>query len=87
MIHGNILELIDSLCKQSEWISKSKMHAVNKTILTLLLTLLEETLVHSRSKKRNNHHSRPKLTSMFTHQNPVTAETYTATVQNDDGNI
>jgi hypothetical protein len=28
-----------------------------------------------------------KLTSMFTYQNPVTAETYAATVQSNDGNI
>jgi hypothetical protein len=87
MIHGNILELMESMCKQSEWISESKMRAANKTISTLLSIWLEETLVHSRSKKRNNCHSRPKLTSMFTYQNPVTAETYAATVQNNDGNI
>ena len=73
MIHGNILELMDSMCKQSEWISESKTHAAKKTILTLLLIWLEEALVHSRPKKRNNCHSRPKLTSMFTYQNPVTA--------------
>jgi hypothetical protein len=87
MIHGNILKLMYSMCKRSEWISESKTRAANKTILTLLLIGLEETLIHSRSKKRNNCDSRPKLTSMFTYQNPVTAETYTATVQNDDGNI
>ncbi len=87
MIHGNILELMDSMCKQNEWISESKTHAANKTILTLLSIWLKETLVPSRSKKRNNRHLRPKLTSMFTYQNPVTAETYAATVQNNDGNI
>ncbi len=87
MIHGNILELMDSMCRQNEWISESKMRAVNKTISTLLLIWLEETLLHSRSKKRNNCHLRPKLTSMFTYQNPVTAVTYTATVQNNNGNI
>ncbi len=53
----------------------------------LLLIWLEETLVHSRSKKRNNCHLWPKLTSMFTYQNPITAETYAATVQSNDGNI
>ncbi len=82
-IHGNILELIDSMCKQSDWISESKMRAANKTISMLLSIWLEETLVHSRSKRRNKCHLRPKLTSMFTYQNPVTAETYAATVQND----
>ncbi len=75
MIHENILKLMDSMCKQSEWISESKMRAANKAILMLLLIWLEETLVHSRSKKWNNCHLRPKLTSMFTYQNPVTAET------------
>ncbi len=87
MIHGNILELMDSMCKQSERISESKMCAVNKTISTLLLIWLEGTFAHSRSKKRNDCHSRPKLTSVFTYQNPVTTETYAATVQNNDGNI
>jgi hypothetical protein len=87
MIHGNILELMDSMWKQSEWISESKTRAANKTILMLLSIWLEETLIHSRSKKRNNCHLQPKLTSMFTYQNPVTAETYTATVQNNDGDI
>jgi hypothetical protein len=38
-------------------------------------------------RKRNSIHSWPKLTSMFTYQNPDTAEKYTATIQNDNDNI
>ncbi len=86
-VHGNILELIDSMCKQSEWISESKMRTVNKTISTVLSIWLEDTLFHSKSRKRNDVHSWPKLTSMFTYQNPDTAEKYTATIMNNNDNI
>jgi hypothetical protein len=65
-VDGNILELMDSMCKQKEWISESKMCAANKTILTVLSIWLEETLVHSKPRKRNSIHLQPTLTSMFT---------------------
>jgi hypothetical protein len=86
-VDGNVLELMDSMCKQSEWISKSKTCAANTTILMVLSIWLEDTLVHSKPRKRNSIHSRPKLISMFTYQNPDTAEKYTATIQNDNDNI
>ena len=72
---------------ESEWILESKTRAANKTILTVLSIWLEDTLIHSKPRKRNSIHLRPKLINMFTYQNPVTAETYAATVQNGDGNI
>jgi hypothetical protein len=78
---------MDSMCKQSEWISESKMLAANKTILMVLSIWLEETLIHSKSRKRNDLHLRPKLTSMFTYQNPDTAEKYVATVEINNYNI
>jgi hypothetical protein len=86
-VDGNILELMDSMCKQSEWVSESKTCAGNKTILTVLLIWLEDTLVHSKPRKRNSIHLQPKLTSMFTYQNPDTAEKYAATIQNNNDNI
>ncbi len=78
---------MDSMCKQSEWISESKTRAANKTSSTVFLIWLEDTLVHSKARKRNSIHSQPKLTSMFTYQNPDTAEKYAATIQNDNDNI
>ncbi len=66
-VDGNILELMDSMCKQSEWILESKTRTVNKTILMVLLIWLEDTLVHSKPRKTNSIHSRPKITSMFTY--------------------
>ncbi len=86
-VDGNILELMDSMCKQSEWILESKTRAANKTILMVLSIWLEDTLVHSKPRKRNSIHLRPKLTSMFTYQNPDTAEKYAATIQNNNDNI
>ncbi len=86
-VDENILELMDSMCKQSKWISECKKHAANKTILTVLLIWLEDTLLHSKPRKRNSIHSGPKLTSMFTYLNPDTAEKYAATIQNDNDNI
>jgi hypothetical protein len=79
-VDGNILELMDSMCKQSEWILESKTCAANKTILMVLSIWLEDTLVHSKPRKRNSIHLRPKLTSMFTYKNPDTAEKYAATI-------
>ena len=87
MIHGNILKLMYSMCKRSEWISESKTRAANKTILKVLSIWLEDTLVHSKPRKRNSIHLQPKLTSMFTYQNPDTAEKYAATIHNDNDNI
>jgi hypothetical protein len=51
MIHGNILELMDSMCKQSEWISESKTRAANKTILMLLSIWLERNSRSQQIKK------------------------------------
>jgi hypothetical protein len=48
MTNGNILELMDSMRKQSQWISESKTRAANNTISTLLSIWLEETLNHSK---------------------------------------
>ncbi len=73
-VDENILELMDSMCKQSEWISESKTRTVNKSISTVLSIWSENILVHSKPRKRNSIHLRPKLTSMFTYQNPDTAE-------------
>jgi hypothetical protein len=81
-VYGNIIELMDSQCKQSEWILESKTRAANKTISTVLSIWLEDTPVHSKPRKRNSIHSRPKLTSMFTYQNSDTAEKYAATIHN-----
>ncbi len=86
-VDGNILELMDSMCKQSEWISESKTRAANKTSLTVLSIWLEDTLIHSKPRKRTSIHLQPKLTSMFTYQNPDTAEKYAATIQNDNDDI
>ncbi len=74
IIHGDISELMDSMRKQSEWISETKTRAANKTILTLLSIWLEDTLFHSKAKYRNNCHLRPKLTHNFTYQSPTTAQ-------------
>jgi hypothetical protein len=54
-VDGNILELMDSMCKQSEWILESKMRAANKTISTVLLIWLEDTLVHMQTKKEEQY--------------------------------
>ncbi len=71
MTNGNILELMDSMRKQSQWISESKTRAANKTISTLHLIWLEDTLDHNKISWRNNRHKRPKLTNMFTYQSPT----------------
>ncbi len=71
MTNGNIMELMDSMRKQSQWISESKTRAANKTISVLLSIWLEETLNHSKISWRNNRHKRPKLTNMFTYQSPT----------------
>ncbi len=86
-VDGNIVELMDSLCKQSEWISESQTRTANKTILMVLSIWLEDTLIRSKPRSRNSIHSRPKLPSMFTYQNPDTAEKYAATIHNDNDNI
>ena len=73
-IHGDILQLMDSMRKQSEWISESKTRAANKTISRLLSIWLEDTLSHSKSKKRNDCNVRPTLTHTFTYQSPTSSE-------------
>jgi len=72
--HGDILQLMDSMRKQSEWISESKTRAANKTISTLLSIWLEDTLSHSKASKRNDSNSRPKLEHYFTYQSPTTTQ-------------
>ena len=72
IIKGDIWELMDSMKKQSEWISESKTRAANKTISTLLSFWLEETLLHSKAKHRNDYNLRPKLQYYFTYQSPTT---------------
>jgi hypothetical protein len=65
----------------------SQTRSGNKTILMVLSIWLEDILVHSKPRKRNSIHSRSKLTSMFTYQNPDTAEKCAATIQNNNDNI
>ncbi len=86
-VDGNILELMDSMCKQSEWILESKTCAANKTISLVFSIWLEDTLIHSKPRKRNSIHLRPKLTSMSRYQSPDTAKKYAATIQNNNDNI
>ena len=65
---------MDSMRKQSEWISESKTKAANKTILTLLSIWLEETLSHSKPRHRNDYNLLPKLQYDFTYQSPTTTQ-------------
>jgi hypothetical protein len=51
---GNIDELKKAMKNQSDWISINKMQAANKTILKAILLWLEETLLHSSPRRRNN---------------------------------
>jgi len=73
-IHGDILQLMDSMRKQSEWISESKTRAANKTISMLLSIWLEDTLSHSKPRQRNDCNWRPTLTHVFTYQSPTTTQ-------------
>jgi len=75
-IHKDILQLMDSMRKQSEWISESKTRAANKTISTLLSIWFEDTLSHSKPKQRNDDHWRPMLTHTFTYQSPTPTQKY-----------
>jgi hypothetical protein len=84
IIHGDILELMDSMRKQSEWISETKTRAANKTILTLLSIWLEDTLLHSKAKYRNDCRLLPKLTHNFTYQSPTTAQSDATKINIDD---
>jgi hypothetical protein len=72
--HGDISQLMDSMRKQSEWISESKTRAANKTISTLLSIWLVDTLSHSKPEKRNDCNLRPTLTHTFTYQSPTSTE-------------
>jgi hypothetical protein len=71
---GDILQLMDSMRKQSEMISESKTRAANKTISRLLSIWLVDTLTHSKPKQRNNSDRRPTMTHIFTYQSPTGAE-------------
>jgi len=73
-IHGDILQLMDSMRKQSEWISESKTRAANKTISTLLYIWLNDTQSHSKPKQRNNSNWRPTFSHQFTYQGPTTTQ-------------
>ncbi len=75
---------MDSMRKQSEWISETKTCAANKTILMLLPIWLEDTLFYSKAKKRNNCHLWPKLTHNFTYQSPTTAQSDATKINIDD---
>ena len=72
IIQGDILELMGSMRKQSEWISESKTKAANLTISKLLFIWLEDTLLHSKAKKRSDNNWRPSLQYYFTYQSPTT---------------
>ena len=74
IIKGDIWELMDSMRKQSEWISESKTRAANKTISTLLSIWLEDTLFQRKEKYRNDYNLRPKLQYYFTYQSPTTSQ-------------
>ncbi len=84
IIHGDILELMDSMRKKSEWISETKTRAANKTISTLLSIWLEDTLFHSKAKYRNDCCLQPKLTHNFTYQSPTTAQSDATKINIDD---
>ena len=71
---GDILQLMDSMRKQSEMISESKTRAANKTISTLLSIWLVDTLSHSKPEKRNDCNLRPTLTHTFTYQSPTSTD-------------
>ena len=71
-INGDIFQLMDSMKKQSEWISESKTKAANKTISALLHSWFNDTLSHSKPKQRNISDRRPKFTHQFTYQGPTT---------------
>jgi hypothetical protein len=58
------------------------MHAANKTISKVISLWLEETLLHSTARRRNNHNLQPRLNSYFTYQTPDSAEKFTETKQN-----
>ncbi len=73
-VDGNVLELMDSMCKQSEWILESKTRAENKNYFDSPLDLVGRHSCSQQTKKEELIHLRPKLTSMFTYQNPDTAE-------------
>ena len=76
--HGDILQFMDSMRKQSEWISESKTRAANKTISMLLSIWLEETLSHSKPKTRNDCNLWPTLTHTFTYQSPTSTQVDTS---------
>jgi hypothetical protein len=86
IIHGDILQLMDSMRKQSEWIPESKTRAANKTISTLCSIWLEDTLCHSKAKKRNDCCLRPKLKHYFKYQNPTSTQSDADATKSDIAN-
>ena len=81
-LNGNIDELTQAMKMQSEWISINKMHAANKTISKVISLWLEETLLHSAARKRNNDNLQPTLSNYFTYQTPDSAGKFAETKQN-----
>jgi len=73
-IHGDFFQLMESMRKQSEWISESKTLAANKTISMLLYIWLNDTQSHSKPKQRNNSNWRPTFSHQFTYQGPTTTQ-------------
>jgi hypothetical protein len=78
-LNGNIDELTKATKNQSDLISINKTQAANKTILKIISLWLEETLLHSSPRRRNNDNLQPKLNSYFTYQTPDSAEKFTET--------
>ena len=60
-LNGNIDELTKAMKMQSKWISTNKTSAANKTILEVISLWLEETLLHSTARRRNNDNVQLKL--------------------------
>jgi hypothetical protein len=76
--------LMKAMKMQSEWISINKMHVAKKTNSKVISLWLEETLLHSTARRRNNDNLQPKLNSYFTYQTPDSAEKFTETKQKKD---
>jgi hypothetical protein len=76
---GNIDELTKAMTNQSNWISINKTQVANKTILKVISLWLEETLLDSTARRRNNDNLHTKLYNYFTYQTPDSAEKFRET--------
>ncbi len=83
-LNGNIDELTKAMKMQSELIFINKMHVAKKTTLKVISLWLEETLLHSTARRRNNDNLQPELNSYFTYQSLDSAEKFTDTRQKKD---